>query len=71
VRERIRAQAEAGGAAIVISPDVEDLLALCDRVAVLSGGRLVGMVEGGADAATRIGALMVDVPVSAQRRREA
>jgi simple sugar transport system ATP-binding protein len=71
VRERIRAQATAGVAALVISPDLEDLLALCDRVAVLSRGCVVGVVENGADAAARIGALMVAEPAPARRKREA
>jgi len=31
---------EAGGAVLVISEDLDELLALCDRLAVMAGGRL-------------------------------
>ena len=54
-------------AALVISTDLDELLDLCDRIAVLYAGRLVGMVENGPGAAERIGELMVGEP----RRREA
>jgi len=59
VRARIREQAERGVAALVISTDLEELLDLCDRIAVLSRGRLEGVVENGPEAAQRVGELMV------------
>jgi ABC-type uncharacterized transport system ATPase subunit len=59
VRERIRDQAEAGITAVVISTELEELLDLCDRVAVLSRGRLAGVVENGPDAAQQVARLMV------------
>ena len=58
-RERIRAQARAGVAAVVISTELEELVELCDRVAVMSRGRLVGVVEACEDYAEAIGGLMV------------
>jgi simple sugar transport system ATP-binding protein len=59
VRERIRAQAEEGVAALVISTDLDELLQLCDRIAVLFRGRISGVIENGPGADERIGELMV------------
>ena len=44
VRERIRRLAEDEGvAALLISTDLDELLDLCDRIAVLFRGRLMGV----------------------------
>jgi len=59
VRERIREQADDGVTSVVISTDLEELLDLCDRIAVLSRGRLVGVVENGPGAAQQVAGLMV------------
>jgi simple sugar transport system ATP-binding protein len=59
VRQRIRDQADDGVSALVISTDLDELLELCDRIAVLYRGRLVGVVENGPDAGERIGELMI------------
>lgn len=59
VRELIRQLAESGGAAVVISTDLDELLELCDRIAVLSRGQLVGTTTNGPDAAERVGELMI------------
>ena len=59
VRELIRGLASGGGAALVISTDLDELLDLCGRIIVLSGGRLVGEVENGPNAGERVGELMV------------
>jgi general nucleoside transport system ATP-binding protein len=59
VRDRIREQAEDGVTSIVISTDLEELLDLCDRIAVLSRGRLAGVVENGPGAAQQVAGLMV------------
>lgn len=45
VRQEIQNFVSAGGAALVISTDLEELIALADRIAVLSQGRIVGWVE--------------------------
>jgi len=58
-RDRIRAQAVQGVAAVVISTELEELVELCDRVAVMSRGRMVGIVEACDDYAEAIGSLMV------------
>ena len=39
--------AMAGKALVVVSSEVEELLALCDRIAVMSAGRLAAMFERG------------------------
>jgi len=64
VRDLIRRLARGGGAALVISTDLDELLEICDRIAVLSRGRLVGTVENGPGAAEEVGRLMVGDPVS-------
>jgi general nucleoside transport system ATP-binding protein len=62
VRARMRELAAAGGAGLLISPDLEELLDLCDRVLVLRAGRAVGVVTNGPGAAGQIGRLMAGVP---------
>jgi simple sugar transport system ATP-binding protein len=59
VRQRIREQAEEGVTSLVISTDLEELLDLADRIAVLSRGRVAGIVENGPNAAQQVGELMV------------
>ena len=59
VRERIREAAAGGLAALVISTELEELVDLCDRIAVMSRGELAGEVENGDGVEERIGALML------------
>jgi simple sugar transport system ATP-binding protein len=59
VRQRIRDQADDGVSALVISTDLDELLELCDRIAVLYRGRLAGTVENGPEAGELIGELMI------------
>ena len=59
VRERIRELAGRGVATIVISTDLDELIDLSDRVAVLFEGRIAGIVDNGPGAETRIGELIV------------
>ena len=65
VRELIRRLARGGGATLVISTDLDELLAICDRIAVLSRGRLVGVVTNGPGAAEEVGRLLVGSPQEA------
>lgn len=65
VRALIRKLADGGGAAVVISTDLDELLELSDRIAVLSRGRLVGVVSNGPGAAEEVGELMVGSPAEA------
>jgi len=60
VRARIRGLVDGGAAgALLISTDLEELLALSDRIAVLSRGRLMGIVRNGPGAEQEVGALMI------------
>jgi ABC-type uncharacterized transport system ATPase subunit len=59
VRQTIREQAREGVTSIVISTDLDELLDLCDRIAILSRGRIAGVVENGPNAQQQIGELMV------------
>ncbi|MBC9713578.1 ATP-binding cassette domain-containing protein [Streptomyces sp. TRM66268-LWL] len=60
VHARIRAAAARGAGVLVVSAELDELLALCDRVLVAYRGRLLGPVDPRAEGAReRIGALMV------------
>ncbi|MGK0721974.1 putative B6 ABC transporter ATP-binding protein [Leucobacter sp. W1478] len=60
VWDSIREFAGGGGAALVISTDLDELVSLADRIVVMSGGQLVGEVSCGGDrVAERVGELMV------------
>jgi simple sugar transport system ATP-binding protein len=65
VRGMIRELADGGGAALVISTDLDELIDICDRIAVLSRGRLVGIVENGPGVAEQVGSLMVGDAIEA------
>ncbi|RVB76534.1 MULTISPECIES: ABC transporter ATP-binding protein [unclassified Mesorhizobium] len=58
-RQRIRDTAARGLAVLLISTDLEELLSMCDRIAVISNGSLVGTVDNVDDARTRVGRLMI------------
>lgn len=61
VRERIRRLAEDEGvAALLISTDLDELLDLCDRIAVLFRGRLTAAVENDPGAELEIGRRMIE-----------
>jgi ABC-type uncharacterized transport system ATPase subunit len=55
---------------LVISADLDELLSLCDRIAVLLRGRIAGELAGealrAADARTRLGALMTGAGTAAE-----
>ena len=58
VRSQLLAQREAGAGILLISEDLEELLALSDRLAVMYEGELVGEFAAGAADVEQIGALM-------------
>ncbi|MCB4769849.1 ABC transporter ATP-binding protein [Ancylobacter sp. Lp-2] len=60
-RQRIREAADRGLAVILISTDLEEVLELSDRVAVMSRGHIVGVVDNDAGARNRVGELMSGV----------
>ena len=59
VRELIRQLADGGGATVVISTDLDELIELSDRIAVLSRGHLVGIVPNGPHGAEEVGELLI------------
>jgi simple sugar transport system ATP-binding protein len=66
VRQMIRDMRE-NKAALVISTDLDELLEVSDRIAVLSRGRIVGEVKPGPGAAEEVGRLMIgDVSLGTQ-----
>jgi general nucleoside transport system ATP-binding protein len=65
VRALIRRLVAGGAAALVISTDLDELLDIADRVAVLSRGRIVGTVANGPGVAEEIGRLMVGTEAEA------
>ncbi len=58
-RNRIAAIADASLAVLLISTDLEELLDVADRIAVMAAGRLTGIVANDEGARARIGALMI------------
>ena len=58
VLERILDVARRGAAVVFISSELDELLALSDRVAVIVGGRIVGVVDPAAADRTDIGLMM-------------
>jgi simple sugar transport system ATP-binding protein len=60
-RRRIRETAESGSAVMLISTDLEEILELADRIAVMSQGQIVGVVDNDPTARSRVGELMSGV----------
>lgn len=65
----LRAQRARGAATLLISEDLEELLALCDRIAVIYEGRLMGTVSAHDADAETIGLMMAGT--SLEQAREA
>jgi simple sugar transport system ATP-binding protein len=59
VRDLIRRLAKGGGAALVISTDLDELIEISDRIAVLSRGALLGVVPNGPGAVEEVGRRLV------------
>jgi general nucleoside transport system ATP-binding protein len=59
VRGKITELAEHGAATLVISTEIDELIALCDRIAVMSRGLITGVVQNDPGAEERVGELMV------------
>ena len=45
IHERISDQRERGAASIVISEDLDEIMALSDRIAVMFKGRIMGIID--------------------------
>jgi simple sugar transport system ATP-binding protein len=59
VHDRLRAERDCGRAVLVISLDLDEVLALADRVLVLFGGRVMGIVPGDGADERALGRLML------------
>jgi len=62
-RKRIREIAETNVSVLLISTELDELLELCDRIAVMDGGRLVDIVANSEHARTDVGRLMIGLAV--------
>lgn len=72
VRETVRDFAQGGGAALLISTDLDELAELSDRIVVISNGRLIGEVLSDGDRVTeRVGEIMVGSTTTLARTGEA
>jgi len=59
VHEMLQDFVDTGGSVLLISTEMDELVELSHRIAILSRGRLVGMIENdGADVAERVGVFM-------------
>jgi simple sugar transport system ATP-binding protein len=65
VHEQFLALRGKGGALVVISEDLEELLTLSDRIAVLYEGRVAGLLEAADATVARLGLLMSGVKEAA------
>jgi len=58
IHGRLRAMRDAGGAVLVVSSELDEILALADRVLVMGGGRIVGEMAIDACSEANLGRLM-------------
>jgi ABC-type uncharacterized transport system ATPase subunit len=63
VRRLLLEQREAGGGIVLISEDLDELLSMSDRIAVLYEGRLMGVVESGEARVEELGLMMAGTPL--------
>ncbi len=62
IHRRIIEQRDAGAAILIVSTELDEVLALGDRVVVMFGGRIAGILAGDAATKASIGMLMGGVP---------
>ena len=70
VHKRIVAERDRGAGVLIVSTELDEVLALADRIAVMCGGELVGVVDGGEDRDV-LGLMMAGVPVEEARAQAA
>ncbi len=61
IHQRLLAQREAGTAVLLISEDLDEVLALSDRIAVIYEGRIMGIIPRSEAVSERIGLMMAGV----------
>ncbi|MFZ2781452.1 MAG: ABC transporter ATP-binding protein [Rectinemataceae bacterium] len=70
IHSRIIAERDKGRAVLVVSFELEEILNLCDRIAAISKGEIVGIVDGEGADEREIGAMMAGVrrPAGTERK---
>ena len=58
IHKRIVEQRDAGAAILIVSTELEEVIAVGDRVAVMFAGQIVGVVEGDESTFEKVGMLM-------------
>jgi simple sugar transport system ATP-binding protein len=58
VRSKLLEQRSHGAAVLLISEDLDEVLALSDRIAVLSSGQIIGTIPAAAATAEQLGLMM-------------
>jgi simple sugar transport system ATP-binding protein len=58
IHQRIIAERDKGRAVLLVSFELDEILSLCDRIAALSKGAIVGVVDAASADERRIGAMM-------------
>lgn len=61
IRKRIIAEREAGKAILLVSFELDEIMSLCDRIAAISKGSVVGIFNEGEKTASEIGLMMAGV----------
>lgn len=64
IHQRLLQQREEGTAILLISEDLDEIVALSDRIAVLYEGRIMGIVERNQATLEQIGLMMAGIPMS-------
>jgi simple sugar transport system ATP-binding protein len=72
VRRAIVAERDRGAAVLLVSADLDEVLAISDRVAVMYEGRFVGTVNPATTSLAEVGLLMAGIhPGTATKRSDA
>ncbi len=66
IRKRIIAEREKGKAILLVSFELDEIMSLCDRIAAISKGSIVGIFGEGEKTASEIGLMMAGVKSSAK-----
>jgi simple sugar transport system ATP-binding protein len=61
IHKRIIAERDKGKAILLVSFELDEIMNLCDRIAAISKGEIVGVVDGATAEERTIGAMMAGV----------
>jgi simple sugar transport system ATP-binding protein len=68
IRSHLMRRRDSGGAILLLSEDLEEIMALCDRIAVMYQGRIMAVVDRTAADLTDIGLMMAGVQPEAPKK---